>query len=66
MKIWKISKASIGVVAYVKVPDNCTIFDTGYAALQLVRKKMNDSNVSGTQLLDFGERMLEGVPLYTL
>lgn len=66
MKIWKILKASIGVVAYVKVPDDCIIFDTGYAALQLVRKKMNDSNVSGTQLLDCGEKMLEEIPVYTL
>jgi len=66
MKIWKILKSSIGVVAYVEVPDHCDISDTGYAALQLVREQTNDRNVSGTQLLDYEEKMLEGIPIYTL
>lgn len=66
MKIWKILKSSMEVVAYVKVPDNCDIFDTGYAALQLVREQTNDRDVSGTQLLDCEEKMLEDIPIYTL
>lgn len=66
MKIWKILKSSMGVVAYVKVPDSCDISDTGYAALQLVRGHTNDRNVSGTQLLDCEEKILEGIPIYIL
>lgn len=66
LKIWKIIKLSIGVIAYVKVPESSNIFDTSYAALQLVRKKMNDDCISGTQLLDYKEKMLEGIPVYTL
>ena len=45
MKIWKILKSSLGVVAYVKVSDNCDIFDTGYEALQRERDQANDRNV---------------------
>ena len=56
----------MGVVAYVEVPDNCDISDTGYAALQLVREQTNDRNISGTQLLDCEEKILEGIPIYTL
>lgn len=68
MKIWKVKKSSIGTVAYVKVPDDCTIFDTSYAALQLVRERMNDRSINGTQLLDTdrGEKMKPGIPIYTL
>ena len=41
MKIWKIFK-KCDLLAYVKVPVNCEIFDTSYASLQLVRKIHND------------------------
>lgn len=68
MKIWKVKKASIGTVAYVNIPDDCKIFDTSYAALQLVRERMHDRNINGTQLLDTdrGEQMRSGIPVYTL
>lgn len=68
MKVWKVKKASIGTVAYVKVPDDCKIFDTNYAALQLIRERMHDRSISGTQLLDVdrGETMQSGIPVYTL
>lgn len=68
MKVWKVKKASIGTVAYVNVPDDCKIFDTSYAALQLVRERMHDRNINGTQLLDAdrGEQMRNGIPVYTL
>ena len=64
MKIWKVSKQKL--VAYVKVPDNCTIFDTSYAALQLVRKLHNDHNINGTQLLDTNEPIINNIPIYSL
>ena len=68
MKIIKVLKSLNDIQAYVKVPDNCTIFDTQYAALQLVREKHNDRSISGTQLLDIehNEKMQTGIPVYTL
>lgn len=68
MKVWKVKKASIGTVAYVNVPDDCKIFDTSYAALQLVRERMHDRSINGTQLLDSnrGEIIQHGIPIYTL
>lgn len=68
MKVWKVKKAFIGTVAYVNVPDDCKIFDTSYAALQLVRERMHDRNINGTQLLDSnrGEIIQPGIPVYTL
>lgn len=68
MKTWKVKKASIGTVAYVNVPDDCKIFDTSYAALQLVRERMHDRSINGTQLLDSnrGEIIQPGIPVYTL
>ena len=68
MKIIKVLKSLNEIQAYVKVPDNCIIFDTQYAALQLVREKHNDRSISGTQLLDIehNEKMQTGIPVYTL
>lgn len=68
MKVWKVQKSSIGTVAYVNVPDDCDIFDTSYAALQLVRERMHDRSINGTQLLDTDrmETMQAGIPIYTL
>ena len=68
MKIIKVLKSLNNIQAYVKVPDNCTIFDTHYAALQLVREKHNDRNINGTQLLDIehNEKMQDDIPVYTL
>ena len=68
MKTWKVQKASIGTVAYVNVPDDCNIFDTSYAALQLVRERLHDRSINGTQLLDIdrGEIIQPGIPIYTL
>lgn len=67
MKIIKVLK-SLTVVAYVKVLKDCKIFDTQYAALQLVREKHNDRNINGTQLLDIenNENMQFGIPVYIL
>lgn len=68
MKIIKVLKSLNEIQAYVKVPDNCTIFDTQYAALQLVREKHNDRNICGTQLLDIehNEKMKNNIPVYSL
>ena len=68
MKIIKVLKSLNEIQAYVKVPDNCKIFDTQYAALQLVREKHNDRNISGTQLLDIehNEKMKNNIPVYSL
>lgn len=66
MKIYKVFKANHDVLAYVKVNEGCTIFDTSYAALQLVRKLHNNLNINGTQLLDENEPIMAGVPIYTL
>lgn len=68
MKIWKVLNRFC-IVAYVYVSDNCTVFDTGYAALQLVRKKIpNDKTINGIQLLDIerNEKIIKGVPIYSL
>lgn len=65
-KIYKVFKKNHNILAYVRVPDNCIIFDTSYAALQLVRKLLNDSNINGTQLLDENEPIVAGVSMYTL
>lgn len=66
MEIWKIF-SHCKIIAYVKVPENCTIFDTFHASLQLVREKL-DKNASSGQLLDVKreEKMLDNVPVYTL
>lgn len=69
MKTWKISKGIGEVVAYVQVLETCTIFDTGYAALQLVRSQFqNDRSINCHQLLDVarGEVMQENIPVYQL
>nr|DAH30424.1 MAG TPA: hypothetical protein [Bacteriophage sp.] len=66
LKIYKVFKANHDILAYVKVNEGCTIFDTSYAALQLVRKLLNDSNVNGTQLLDENEPIMTRVPIYTI
>ena len=68
MKIIKVLKSLNNIQAYVKVPTNCTIFDTQYAALQLVIEKHNDRNINGTQLLDIehNEKIQVGIPVYTL
>jgi hypothetical protein len=66
LKIYKVFKANHDVLAYVKVNEGCTIFDTSYAALQLVRKLHNDSNINGTQLLAENENIIDGIPMYNL
>ena len=69
MKTWKVSKGIGGIVAYVQVLETCTIFDTGYASLQLVRSQFpEDRNINCHQLLDVarGETMQENIPVYQL
>ena len=68
MKIIKVLKSLNEIQAYVKVSKDCKIFDTHYAALQLVREKHNDRNINATQLLDIehNEKMQAGIPVYTL
>ena len=68
MKIIKVLKSLNEIQAYVKVPKDCKIFDTQYAALQLVREKHNNRSINGTQLLDIehNEKMQAGIPVYTL
>ena len=69
MRIWKVLKGLNTVVAYVEVSEECKIYDTSYAALQLVRSKNpTDKCINGTQLLDIsvGESMLQNVPVYQL
>lgn len=68
MKTWKIFKTVSNVLAYVQVPDDCKIYDDAYASLQLVRKKLNDPHICGTQLLDEdrGEQMQNGIPIFVL
>ena len=62
MKTWKILENGLSsVVAYVQVSESCTIYDTAYAALQLVRKQFPDNKgINGTQ------KMQEGIPVFTL
>lgn len=69
MKTWKVLKGLTHVVAYVEVAENCKIYDTAYAALQLVRSQFpEDRSINGTQLLDVarGEAMQENIPVYQL
>ena len=68
MKIIKVLKSLNEIQAYVKVSKDCKIFDTQYAALQLVREKHNDRNINATQLLDIehNEKMRSDIPVYTL
>ena len=68
MRIWKV-KNGFGLVAYVRVMEGCKIFDTSYAALQLVRNMYPDNKeINGIQLLDIagGEKMISGIPIYQL
>lgn len=67
MRIWKILK-EMKLIAYVQVTKDCKICDDGYAALQLVRKKLNDFCIDGTQLIDVerGEQMQECIPRFLL
>lgn len=68
MKIWKILE-SMKTIAYVQVLDSCVIFDTAYAALELVRKQFPENKkIDGIQLLDIksGEQMEEGIPVFAL
>lgn len=50
------------------MPDDCKIYDDAYASLQLVRMKLNDPYINGTQLLDTdcGEQMQKGIPVFVL
>ena len=69
MKTWKVlGNDLLGVVAYVQVKGACNIYDTSYAALQLVRKQFpNNKDINGTQLLDGQkEHMQEGIPIFVL
>ena len=68
MKIIKVLKSLNEIQAYVKVPKDCKIFDTHYAALQLVREKHNNRSINGTRWLDIehNEKMQAGIPVYTL
>jgi hypothetical protein len=68
MKTWKIFKFGSDTIAYVQVPDDCKIYDDAYASLQLVRMKLNDPYINGTQLLDTdcGEQMQKGIPVFVL
>lgn len=65
-KIWKITNNKCELVAYVMVPERCDIFDTSYASLQLVRQLHNDNSISGTQLVDSGEKIIKSLPIYNL
>lgn len=67
MKTWKILDGT-KIVAYVQVLESCQIYDDSYAALQLVRKELNDPGISGTQKLDVdsGEQMQEGILVFVL
>lgn len=66
MKIWKVFKSNHNILAYVKVPEDCKIFDTSYASLQLVRKLHNDSSINGTQLVAKDENIINEIPMYIL
>ena len=44
MKTWKvIGNGLSSIVAYDQVLESCTIYDTAYAALQLVKKQFSDN-----------------------
>lgn len=66
MKIYKVFKSNHNILAYVKVTDDCKIFDTSYASLQFVRKLHNDSSINGTQLLAENENIVKEIPMYSL
>lgn len=68
MKTWKIFKTGSDTIAYVQVADDYKIYDDAYASLQLVRKKLNDPHICGTQLLDVdrGEQIQKGIPVFVL
>lgn len=69
MKTWKVLGNGLSsVVAYVQVSETCNIYDTAYAALQLVRKQFPDDNgINGTQILnEQKEQIQEGIPVFVL
>ena len=69
MKTWKVLGNGLSsVVAYVHVLESCTIYDTAYAALQLVRRQFPDNKgINGTQILnEQKEQIQEGIPVFTL
>lgn len=68
MKTWKIFKVVSNVLAYVQVSNDCKIYDDAYASLQLVREKLNDPHICGTQLLDVdrGEQIQNCIPVFVL
>lgn len=69
MKTWKVLGNGLSsVVAYVQVSETCTIYDTAYAALQLVRKQFPDNKgINGTQILnEQKEKIQEGIPVFVL
>ena len=69
MKTWKILGNGLSsIVAYVQILETCTIYDTAYAALQLIRKQFpDDKGINGTQILnEQREQIQEGIPIFTL
>ena len=66
MKIYKVMDNVSNIKSYVKISDNCNIFDTGYKALQITRKHYNDYNISGTQILSDNEKMINDIPVFTI
>ena len=68
MKIYKVFKNSHKILAYVKVSENACkiIFDTSYAALQLVRRNYNDVCFYGFFFVDVDEPLEPGVPILTI
>lgn len=69
MKTWKVLANGLSsVVAYVQVSETCTIYDTAYAALQLVRRQFPDNiGINGTQILnEQKEQIQEDIPVFTL
>ncbi len=68
MKTWKVLRGLLDIVAYVQVSESCTIYDTAYAALQLVRKQFpDDKSINGTQFLnEQREQIQEGIPVFVL
>ena len=69
MKTWKVLGNGLSsIVAYVQILESCTIYDTAYAALQLVRSQFLDNKgINGTQILnEQKEQIQEGIPVFTL
>lgn len=68
MKTWKVLRGLLNIVAYVQVSESCTIYDTAYAALQLVRRQFSDDkSINGTQFLnEQREQIQEGIPVFVL